>query len=105
MKKKIKMIEWENLVNKCVHLSLAWNSEVDRDYQQQGDRYMELPRTISDPHGRPHKGTKSYATKWLEKCYKNTIKSHLLCGWIPEVVVLELMFLINTCCMLSFYCG
>ncbi len=96
-KKKIKMIEREKkLVNKCVRLSLAWNSKVDRDHQQKGGQYLELPRAISDPHGRPNKGAKSYAAKWLEKRYKNVITSHLPSGWIPEVVVLEGMFLINT---------
>ena len=63
-KKKIKAIEREKkLVNRCVSRLLAWNSKVDRDHQQQGGQYLELPRAISDPHGRPHKGTKSYATK------------------------------------------
>lgn len=85
-KKKIKMIEREKkLVNKCVRLSLAWNSKVDSNYQQHGGQYLELPRAISDPHGRPHKGTKSYATKWLEKRYKNIVTSHLPSGWVPEV--------------------
>lgn len=96
-KKKIKIIEREKkLVNKCIRLSLASNSKVDSDHQQQGGQYLELPRAISDPHGKPQKGKKSYATKWLEKRYKHVVTSQLPSGWIPEVVVLEGMFLINT---------
>ena len=62
---------------------------MDSDHQQQGGHYLELPQAISDPHGTPHKSTKSYATKWLEKHYKNIVTSHLSSGWIPDVVVLE----------------
>lgn len=57
---------------------------------------MELPRAISDPHGNPNKGQKSYATKWLSKRYTDLISNSLPNGWTPEVVVLEGMFLINT---------
>ena len=65
---------------------------MDRDHQQQGGQYLELPRAITDSHGRLHKGTKSYATKWLEKRYKDAMTSLLPSGWILEVVVLEGMF-------------
>ena len=94
-KKKIKMIEREKkIVNKCVRRLLAWNAKVDSNHQQHGGQYLELPRAISNPHGRAHKGTKSYATKWLEKRYKDIVTCKLPSGWIPEVVVLEGMFLI-----------
>ena len=67
-KMKIKMIEREKkIVNKCVRRLLAWNAKVDSNHQQHGGQCLELPRAISNPHGRAHRGTKSYATKWLEK--------------------------------------
>lgn len=96
-RKKMKMVERERkLVNKCIRRSLAWNARADRANQLCGGQYLELPRAISDPHGKPHTGAKSYALKWLEKRYKDIIITALPCGWIPEVVVLEGMFLIQT---------
>jgi len=53
-------------------------------------------RAICDPHGNPHKGQKSYMTKWLERWYKNVTISKLAAGWVPNAVVLEGMFLVNT---------
>lgn len=85
-KKKIKMIEKERkIVNKCLRRSLAWNSRVGSDHQQLGGQYLELPRAISDPHGKPHKGTKSYTTKWLENRYGDIVTGNLPIEWTPEV--------------------
>jgi len=42
------------------------------------------------------KGQKSYMTKWLERWYKNVTISKLAAGWVPNAVVLEGIFLINT---------
>ena len=83
-------------MSKCVRRSLAWNARVDKDNQQSGGQYLELPRAISDPHGKAHTGVKSYATKWLEKRYEKIVMCTLPSEWIPDVVLLEGMFLIQT---------
>lgn len=96
-KRKIKLVDRERkIVSKCVRRSLAWNTRVDKDNQQLGGQYLELPRAISDPYGKTHTGVKSYATKWLEKRYEKLVSSTLPSGWTPDVVLLEGMFLIQT---------
>ena len=64
--------------------------------KHKGEQYLELPRAICSPCGVPHKGQKSYATKFLEKRYSSLIVSMFPGGWVPDSVVLEGMFLINT---------
>ena len=59
-------------------------------------QYPEIPREICDPHGTPHKGQKSYTTKWLEKRYMGVVSNQLPGSWTPEVVVIDGMFMINT---------
>ena len=83
-------------MNKCLRRSLAWNAKVTPCDQQCGGQYLELPRAISDSHGNPHKGQKSYTTKWLSKRYKDSITNALPLNWTPDIVILEGMFLINT---------
>ena len=96
-KRKIKLIERERkLVNKCIRRSMVWNTKVCPSDQHSGGQYLELPRAISDSHGIPHKGQKSYATQWLNKRYKDLISDTLPENWNPELVLLEGMFLINT---------
>ena len=92
--KKIK--EKENrIVNRCIHRQLAWNAQ---GQSSKWEQYLELPRAICTPNGEPHKGQKSYTTKFLEKRYqaRAVIVSMFPGGWIPDTVVLEGMFLINT---------
>lgn len=94
VKRKIKLIEKERkLVSKCVRRSLAWNAKVDIEYQHHGGQYLELPRAISDPYGRPHTGNKSYATRWLENRYQGIVTNTL--PNVPEVAILEGMCMIN----------
>ena len=88
VQKKIKLIDKEKkIVNKCVRRSLVWNAKVGVNDQQCGGQYLELPRAISDSQGNPHKGQKSYATKWLNKRFTGLINNTLPTNWVPEVVV------------------
>ena len=83
-------------MGKCLRKAFAWNAKFGSSSQQVGQQYIELPRAISDPNGNLHKGQKSYTTKWLENRYKDLVCNQLLGGWVPDVVVLEGMFTINT---------
>ena len=55
----------KKIVGKCLRRAFAWNAKHGSDQQHVGQQYLELPRAISDPSGNPHKGQKSYTTKWL----------------------------------------
>ena len=96
-KKQVKQKEREQkLVSHCLRRQLAWSAQTGSVLKHQGEQYLELPRAICTPHGVPHKGQKSYATKYLEKRYCNLIVSMFPGGWVPDSVVLQGMFLINT---------
>ncbi len=93
LQRKIKQREKERrIVNKCMRRRMAYNARVGATENLTGEQYLELPRAICDPNGTPHKGQKSYTTKWLEK---RIILNNMPSGWKPNTVVLEGMFLIN----------
>ena len=95
--KKIKQLDKEKkLVGKCLRKAFAWNAKFGSSSQHEGQQYIKLPQTISDANGNLHKGQKSYTTKWLENRYKDLVCNQLPGGWVPDVVVLEGMFMINT---------
>ena len=96
LKRKVKQLDKEKIVGKCLRRAFAWNAKFGSSSQNVGQQYIELPRAISDPNGNLHKGQKSYTTKWLENRYKDLISNQLPGGWVPDVVVLEGMFMINT---------
>ena len=97
LKRKVKQLDKEKkIVGKCLRRAFAWNAKFGSSSQNVGQQYTELPRAISDPNGNLHKGQKSYTTKWLEKRYKDLISNQLPGGWVPDVVVLEGMVMINT---------
>ncbi len=86
----------QKLVSRCIRQQLAWSAQTQCVEQHRGEQYLELPRAICTPSGVPHKGQKSYATKFLEKRYRNVVVSMFPGGWVPDSVVLEGTFLINT---------
>ena len=94
--KKIKQKEREQkLVSRCLRRQLAWSAQT-QTVQHKGEQYLELPRAICTHDACPHKGQKSYATKFLERRYSSLVVSMLPEGWVPDSVILEGMFLINT---------
>ena len=60
--------------------------------------FIARPCALSDSNGLPHKGNKSKATDFFETRYKrfDVIVSAFPSGWIPDSVILEGMFLIQT---------
>ena len=96
--KKIKQKEREqNIVSRCIRRQLAWSVKTQKVGQHSGEQYLELPRAICTPSGVANKGLKYYTTKFLEKRYSAVIVSMVPGGWVPCSVILEGMFLINTC--------
>ena len=65
-----------------------------------------LPRALIDANGLPYKGTKSTSTTYLQRRYKHPpiIIQELPAGWIPDTVILEGMFLIQTSPILTMSC-
>ena len=64
--KKIKQKEREQkLVSRCLRRQLAWSAQT-QTVQHKGEQYLhvELPRAICTHDACPHKGQKSYATKF-----------------------------------------
>lgn len=57
--------------------------------------FIAHPCALSVPNGVPHKGNKSKATDFFETRYKKYVIA-FPCGWIPQSVILEGMFLIQT---------
>ena len=95
--KKIRQKEREQkLVSRCIRRQLAWIAQTQTIQQHRGEQYLELPRAICTHDACPHKGVKSYATKFFEKRYSGVVVSMFPEGWVPDSVVLEGMFLINT---------
>jgi len=86
----------QKLVSRCIRRQLAWSAQTQCIEQHRGEQYLELPRTICTPTGAPHNGQKSYVTKFLEKWYSHVVVSMFPGGWVPDSVVLEGKFLINT---------
>ena len=58
---------------------------------------LELLRAIATETGIPNKGNKSLVTSSYRNRYKdNVFIDTFSTGWLPDIVILEGMFLINT---------
>ena len=64
------------------------------------EQLVQLPLALCTNDGNPLTGQKSYTTKSLESRYKNAsppiFAMELPSGWVPECVLMDGMFLINT---------
>ena len=64
------------------------------------EQYIPLPLALASNDGSPLKGQKSNTTKALKGRYKDAtppvFTNSLLSDWIPELVILEGMFMLNT---------
>jgi hypothetical protein len=88
----------ERDTNKYLRRRLAWCNRTGKQYDEAEEQYSLLPRAISDADGNPHKGAKS---KWMDKLQlrynlPNTTPFTSAPPWIPEVVIIDAMFAINT---------
>ena len=89
--RKIQLEVWKKRVSFAASTGFQYNIS----YQQ----CIELPRAIATTDGNLVKGTKANSTKFYEKRYGQVtppiIKTSQQSGWVPDVVVMEGMFLIN----------
>ena len=95
-KRKISQKEREQKqVTKCLRRQLAWYKKTGGTIAQ--EQYSPYPRTLADCSGAPHKGNKSIWTDKLQARYTPlVVTTQLPCEWIPEVVIIDAMFMINT---------
>ena len=88
------------LVTKCLRRRLAWASRSNQSTQNLSDQYSIFPRALADEYGNPHKASKSTWKKKIRSRYKFAPSPVLLSaippGWIPQTVIIDAMFLINT---------
>ena len=65
-----------------------------------GEQYIEFPRALCDVNGLLIKGQKSVATKFYQTRYQESdlhvISHNIPDTWVPETVILEWMFVVNT---------
>ena len=95
---KTKLREKEQkIVSRCIRRELAWSAQTHNSAQKsRGEQYLELPRALCTHDAIPHKGQKSFATKYVEARYKDLMMCSYPAQWVPDIVILEGMFLINT---------
>ena len=87
-----KLEKEKKFVTECLKRRLLCGGKVGNDEQ-----YLELPRSIADENGLPHKGMKCFSTKFYEKKYGSAaILSNFPENWLPRTVILEGMFIINS---------
>ena len=67
-------------------------------WDESGEQYVELPRALCDIDGKSTTGQKSLATGFYQTRYKETpfIFNAFPDNWIPNSVIIDGMFLINT---------
>ena len=89
-------------VTKCLRQRLAWCNRTGQTYDPSNEQYSTYPRAICEETGAPHKGSKAVWTDKLEKrystktCESTPVITHVLPrGWVPEVIILDAMFLIQ----------
>ena len=82
-------------ITKCLRQRLAWCNRTGQTYDPSVEQYSTYPRAIADVNGRPHKGSKSTWTDKIGKRYQSVVLNTLPQGWIPDVAIIDGMFLIN----------
>lgn len=87
-------------VIKCLQRRLAWCNHTGNSFNSEEEQYSIYPRALASESGIPHKGSKAKWTDKLQTRYCNSIPS-VFCNalrseWVPQVVVIDAMFIINT---------
>ena len=101
-KKRIKQLHKEQKLSQCLlkrHVSwLAANGNEAINPDILFGPLSTVPQALSDGNGMPYKSAKSQTTGYLEKRYSNmpVVLSSLSSEWVPDSVILEGMFLIQT---------
>ena len=85
-------------MQKCMRRKIAYANKTGANPDVIGLQYIEFPRALCTIDGFPVKGQKSIATNFYQARYKEAelIIHSFPSTWIPDSVILEGMFLINT---------
>jgi hypothetical protein len=100
-KKRLSPNDKENAkVIKCLQRRLAWCNKTGNSFSPEKEQYSLYPRALADENGLPHKSAKSQWTEKLQKRYDKTLpavfSNQLLIEWLPQTVIIDAMFVINT---------
>lgn len=101
-KRKIKLIEQEQKISqKFLKRQLAWISEhgiENVDTNSLLGPISAMPRALMDSNGLPYKAPKHNTTEFLQKRYhsQKMLDQSLPPQWVPDSVILEGMFMIQT---------
>ncbi len=102
-KRKVKLVDREEkLSQKYMRRMVAWVAEHGTDGTDLNallGPISPIPRALVGGDGLPYKGTKSNTTACLKHRYSDeppVVSDILPSGWVPDVVILEGMFLIHT---------
>lgn len=86
-------------VAKCLRQRLSWCNRTGQTYDPNQEQYSIYPRAIADDDGCIRKGVKAVWKDKNSKRYSDThmgvILNTLPLGWVPDMVVMDGMFLIN----------
>ena len=85
----------KDMVATCLRKRLMWLQMTEEEMEGSNEQYLELPRAIADPSGKPHKGQKSNTTKSYESKFTDAVATSFPYGWLPDSVIMEGMFMIN----------
>ena len=86
----------KKLVSKCLKQRLVW-CQTNHLKPPTAEQYIELPCALAKADRMPHKENKSVITTVLENRYKGQVVFNTFPqGWIPDIVILEGMFIIHT---------
>ena len=102
-KQRVRQVERERkITQRLLKRQLAWVAKHGNSDDSVTDMLYgpisPLPRALVDSNGLPYKGSKSNTTTYLEKRYKQAsiIISAFPPGWVPDTIILEGMFMIQT---------
>lgn len=95
-KRRISQLQREQRdTNKYLRKRLAWCNRTGQTFDESQEQYSLLPRSLAEADGTLHKGVKS---KWTDKLQARYEKISFISTleWVPEVVIIDAMFIINT---------
>lgn len=87
-------------MTKCLRRRLAWCNKTHEPIDLSAEQYSVYPRALADEHSNPHKASKSPWTDKIRSRYQSmtppVILPYLPTGWVPQTVIIDAMFLVNT---------
>ena len=79
----------------CTKRAVAWANQHQTTTDCIGVQFIEQPRAFVDVNNKPTKGQKSLITQSLAARYTNILSKSLPEKWVPELVILDGMFLVH----------